>query len=458
MKPVPPLDGTLAMDSQTLAANAHDEGNVVNDQTPYAVLFPGSVKDIQNMIRYCAQNGIKVATNTGRNSVFGQTLAPGGLIINCRSLNTIHSITPNGADVDGGVLWMDLIKAAYGAGLTPAVITGYTQLGIAGTLSIGGLGAITSNRLVSQVDQIQQLQVVTGTGDLVTCSMTENTDLFLAMCAGQGQCGVITRAVVNMIPAPKLARLYRAPYATNDIATCLSDIRTLADRGGRPRGFDWVASVNTAGLNGLVCLWAAVLYNPNMPPPPTSVLMKDCSSTARTAIATDLPYLDYVFLVDTAVNCFKSGQNWDRLVKPWFNVILPDSGVDKYVGTLFPRLTPRDVSPTTFVLLAPLLRSAFTRPLYRVPSSGKWAWVCGVLTNSSLPGPDQAFADAMLARNYEWWRSAAAIGGTRYVEDAIPFSKADWQTHYGAATYSRFAAWKRKFDPHEILAPGAAIF
>src|SRR5690606_5402162 len=100
----------------------------------------------------------------------------------------------------GGVLWMDLIKKAFGEGLTPPAITGYTQLGVAGTLSIGGLGAMTSNTVVSQADQVQRLQVVTGAGDLVDCSPTENADLFNAMCAGQGQCGVIVRATVNMVP------------------------------------------------------------------------------------------------------------------------------------------------------------------------------------------------------------------------------------------------------------------
>jgi FAD/FMN-containing dehydrogenase len=454
MRPVPSLDGELVMDSRTLAENSHDAGNMVTE-TPCAVLYPASVEDIQKMIRYCGQNGIEVATNTGKNSVLGQTLVNGGLIINGRSLNTIHSITPGGAVVDGGVLWMDLIKEAFDVGLTPAVITGYTQLGIAGTLSVGGLGAIASNRLVSQVDQVQQLQVVTGTGELVECSMTENTDLFLAMCAGQGQCGVITRATVNMIPAPQFARYYRAPYT--DIPTFFSDIRTLVNRGGQPGGFDWVASVNNGGLADLVDLWAAVFYDHDSPPPPASTLMRGCSRTAQAAVPVDLPYLDYVFQVDTVVDGWRSAQNWDSLVKPWFNVIVPDSGAEQYVQELFSTLTAQDVSPTTFVVVAPVLLSAFTRPLYRVPSSGTWGWICGILTNSALPAPDPAFAAAMQARNHRWWNKAVAIGGTRYVEDAIPFSPEDWQTHYGSA-YSQFASWKQRFDPHGILAPQVGIF
>jgi FAD/FMN-containing dehydrogenase len=63
----------------------------------------------------------------------------------------------------------------------------------------------------------------------------------------------------------------------------------------------------------------------------------------------------------------------------------------------------------------------------------------------------------MLARNYQLWKNASAIGGTRYLEDAVPFTKSDWQTHYGPV-YPQFAAWKQRFDPYGILAPGPAIF
>ncbi len=241
---VPPLDGRLVMDSATLNQNSRDEGNLVQ-HAPSAVLFPGSVSDIQKMIKYCGENSIKTATNCGKNSVYGQTLVDSGLVIDGRSLDTIHSISASGADVDGGVLWMDLIKSAFTKGLTPAAITGYTQLGVAGTLSIGGLNAITSNRLVGQVDQLQKLEVVTGTGELVECSPTQNSDLFNAMCAGQGQCGVITRATVNMIPAPERARFYRVPYL--DISTMFSDLRLLVNRGGRPGGFDWVGKRQYSG-------------------------------------------------------------------------------------------------------------------------------------------------------------------------------------------------------------------
>ncbi|NRO98427.1 FAD-binding protein [Paraburkholderia sp. NMBU_R16] len=450
---VPPLDGKLVMDSTTLAGNAHDEGNMLW-RTPCAVLYPASVDDISKMIRYCGRFGIGVSPNTGKNSVFGQTLVDGGLMINMRSLATIHSITSTHADVDGGVLWMDLIKAAFAQGVTPASITGYTQLGVAGTLSIGGLNAMTSNRDVWQVNHVAALQAVTGNGDIVRCSAGENTDLFNALRAGLGQCGVITRATVEMVPAKTMARLYRVPYA--DIATFFSDVRTLAARGGRQGGFDWVASVNSTGPVAPIALWAAALFDPSAPPPPTATLMQGCSALAQGGQFVDMPYLDYVFLVDTAVNALRTSANWDRLIKPWINVVLPDSGAQAFVESVVPALGPQDLSATTFLVIVPV-KSGTIAPLLRVPPSTGWHWVFGLLTNSTLPGPDPSYSASMLARNYRLWQSAVAIGGTRYLEDAVPFSKADWQMHYGAV-YEQFAAWKRQFDPHYLLGRGASVF
>lgn len=185
--------------------------------------------------------------------------------------------------------------------------------------------------------------------------------------------------------------------------------------------------------------------------------MSGCSATAHAATPTDLPYTQYVFLVDTLVNSWKATMSWDGLVKPWFNAILPDAGVDGFVESVSPTLTPADVSSTTFVLVMPFLRSAVTRRLFRVPASGTWAWVVGILTNFAQPGPDPAFAAAMTDRNYRWWQNVAAIGGFRYPEDAVPFTRADWQLHFGPE-YAQFAAWKQQFDPCGILNPGPAIF
>ena len=59
--------------------DSRDKGNIVF-HTPCAVLRPGSVEDIQRMIRYCRRYDLKVATRGQTHTMFGQSLSPGLVI------------------------------------------------------------------------------------------------------------------------------------------------------------------------------------------------------------------------------------------------------------------------------------------------------------------------------------------------------------------------------------------
>ena len=52
-------------------------------------------------------------------SVFGQAQADCGIVIDSSTLNRIHSIGPDGAVVDAGVKWSELLNAALRQGLAP---------------------------------------------------------------------------------------------------------------------------------------------------------------------------------------------------------------------------------------------------------------------------------------------------------------------------------------------------
>ena len=49
-------------------------------------------------------------------------------------------------------------------------------------------------------------------------------------------------------------------------------------------------------------------------------------------------------------------------------------------------------------------------------------------------------------------------GGKIYPHYCPILSKEQWQVHYGPETWPRFAAAKRRFDPNNVLTPGAGIF
>src|SRR4029079_3726490 len=105
---------------------------------------------------------------------FGQSQTDAGLVIDMRQINQIHSISNNEADVDAGVIWRDLLLATLEAGRTPPVLTDYlAELTVGGTLSVGGIGGMSFRHGV-QIDNVNEITVVTGMGQVVTCSQGQN--------------------------------------------------------------------------------------------------------------------------------------------------------------------------------------------------------------------------------------------------------------------------------------------
>ena len=73
----PSFDGSLLTDGASLAAAADDFGHMVHRQ-PSAVLKPGSVNDVVEMVRFARRNGIKVAARGQGHSTQGPGAGGGG--------------------------------------------------------------------------------------------------------------------------------------------------------------------------------------------------------------------------------------------------------------------------------------------------------------------------------------------------------------------------------------------
>jgi cytokinin dehydrogenase len=301
-----------------------------------------------------------------------------------------------------------------------------------------------------QIDHVRSLEVVTGKGEVVECSPTRNPDLFEVMLGGLGQCGVITRVRLELVPAKERARTYQFFYGDN--ATFFRDLRTLIER----RGLDHVFALWFPSATCLVYLLQAVaFYDAGQPP---DDLRLTAGVLAPTAVQ-DTTYLEYVTQIDTVIDAFRATLSWDELIKPWFDVWLPDSTVERYVGEVIPTLTPRDIGPTGFVLLFPQRRSRLTRPFLRVPEpdGSGWVFLFDILTSSAQPGPDPTFTREMMDRNSRLFaRARDTFGGVRYPIGSLDFAPDDWRVHYGDV-WELLVARKHRFDPGGILTPGPGI-
>jgi hypothetical protein len=164
--------------------------------------------------------------------------------------------------------------------------------------------------------------------------MSINHELFAAVLGGLGQCGIITRAEINLVPAKPLVRVYLLHHTDN--ATFFRDLRTLLNRGELNGIINrWIP--NPDGTPGLTYeLVANIFFDPSQPPDDQS-LLRELSLPPSAAVQVDLSYPIRVTQVNSLVDFLKRALNWDGLVKPWLHVWLSDSAPSR---TTSPNCSP----------------------------------------------------------------------------------------------------------------------
>jgi FAD/FMN-containing dehydrogenase len=317
---------------------------------------------------------------------------------------------------------------------------------------MGGISGMAYN-IGTQVQHVLELTVVTGKGKVMVCSETQNRKLFDHVLAGLGQCGIIVRAKLKMVPAKPMAANSTAVYF--DPVLLQDDIRVLISRNELDSVYA-IAILDPGGSGQLVWLINVAKFHDASETPDMAFFMRDLHFIPPTFSTVDMPYLDYQLIVDNQIDQLRAFGLFEGVMHPWFDAFLPDSQVGDYVSGIVSGLQPDDVGPFGFVLMFPLFTSTITRPLFRLPDE-ELVWLFDVLTSNSVPGFDADFAANKRARNNVWFEMARDVGGTRYPIGTLDFTPGDWRRHYGSEWHGLKQA-KHEFDPQNILTPGPGIF
>ncbi|MHA6615538.1 FAD-binding protein [Pseudonocardia sp. DLS-67] len=434
---VPGLDGSLHVDPDTRHRCAVDAGRIGTGM-PAAVLRPGSAQDVARVVGYCRRHGIPIAARGLGNTTGGQSLVPGGVVVDATALSGVRAVGPDRATVGAGTTWLELARAAAPHGLAIPAATGYLGLTVGGTLSVGGIPPAVASG--AQVDHVHELEVVTGDGELRRCSPGADRELFEAVLAGLGQFGIITEATVGLVPTPVRVRGWSRPYT--DPAEFFADLRALVRGGEVTEVFgEWWRPGETGELHHL----NAFTFDGELAPP-AGVEVHEAG------------YLEHVTRIDDAVTELRTAIGWDALPKPWLTVWLPDSRVEEVVGATLAEMAPADVGVGGFVLLYTHRRAALTRPSLRLPApDGSDLVHLFTVMTAGPPDAGPGFGAAMLRRNRRLLDRALAAGGTRYPIGTVPSAPADWRDHYGDR-WPHLVDLKRRYDPAGILTPGHAVF
>lgn len=183
----------------------------IRDRDGVLVALPGSVAEVQALLRLCRAEGASVIPEGGRTGLVGGTEAGRGqVVLSLARLAEIEVIEASDriAVVQAGVTLEALQTAAAALGLEPGI-----DLAARGTATIGGMlstnaGGVMAFRNGVMRHRVLGLEAVLPDGSLYSdmTRVVKNAagyDLKHLLIGAEGTLGVITRAVVKLDPVPQ---------------------------------------------------------------------------------------------------------------------------------------------------------------------------------------------------------------------------------------------------------------
>ncbi|KAM7256917.1 hypothetical protein ACFE04_012658 [Oxalis oulophora] len=363
-------ESRLTVDNSDIQVASLDFG-MLSRVEPLAVMHPTSTEDVARLVRAAYESSTnKYFTVSARghgHSINGQAQTKDGVVIEMSNrvglkpqprVNTSEMYV----DVWGGELWIDVLKSTLEYGLAPKSWTDYLYLSVGGTLSNAGISGQAFNH-GPQINNVYELDVVTGKGEVMTCSEENNSELFHAVLGGLGQFGIITRARIALQPTPQRVRWIRVLYSS--FTTFTRDQEYLISL--HEKKFDYVEGFVIVD-EGLVNNWRSSFFSPSNPVKISSIdgannndggvlycleitkdyyqtnahtvdqevdsLLKKLNFIPATTFTTDLPYVDFLDRVHKAELKLRAKGLWE-VPHPWLNLFVPKSRIADFDKGVF---------------------------------------------------------------------------------------------------------------------------
>ncbi len=444
------IAGSVLTDEASRAAVATDFGRL-SVRKPAAVVRPASAEDVARVLQFAANHSLGVATRGAGHSQTGQSLSE-HIVLEMTSLDQVKHLDEKACVVvcQGGLKWRSLVEWLAPQHLSPPVLTNNLDVTVGGTLSTAGLG-VASWRHGTQADNCLELEVVTGTREIVRCSRTANPELFDAVRAGVGQFGVITEATLNLRRHQPKFRSYYLLY--DDLGALLEDLKSVIT----DARFDYLESwcvpcaqgfKRVAGQRQAFAQWFyplhATVETDGAAPPETSQKLRGLKFY-RHLHTEDGNIGEFFTRLDALFALWKRGGFWEN-AHPWMECVLPWQATPFYITQVLQNMPPQAVMGG-HILLWPARGSASSVPLFMRPP-GEFLMGFGI-----LPAIPRHLVDETLPRLNQASQASMMMGAKRYLSGWIAFETAQWKAHYGD-WWPTIVSLKKKFDPQGVLNPG----
>jgi FAD/FMN-containing dehydrogenase len=200
--------GAVALDA-ALPTVAAAEPTVLNDAsglnpTPvfrHWVVQPNEqavfIARLRNELKAAAAENRPVCIGAARHSMGGQSLPRDGLAITVNSARCEVDRSAKTFSAGAGTRWYHVIAALDRIGFSPAVMQSNHDFGVAATFSVNAHGwPVPYGPFGSTV---RSLRLMLADGTVMTCSRTENSELFQLAMGGYGLVGIVLEVEAGMV-------------------------------------------------------------------------------------------------------------------------------------------------------------------------------------------------------------------------------------------------------------------
>jgi len=449
------IQGQVLSDEPSRKAVSGDFGRMIY-RVPAVVVRPSKAEDVAAVLRFARERGCAVSTRAAAHTQTGQALNEGGILLDMTSMSRILDVDAAGmtATCEAGVVWKDLVAHIAPKRLIPPVLTNNLNVTIGGTHSMAGLG-VASWKYGAQGDNCLELEAVTPSGDIVTCSREKNDELFWATLSGLGNFAVLTKAKIRLREFKPNIRVHHLLY--DDLKALMADARTVMSDARFDyieswcvpcvQGFRKVEGVRQVFAQWFYPLHCTVEYEPGRPPD-SQKLLSGLSFYKHTHTE-EMAIHDFANRLEPLFDLWRRMGYWDN-AHPWMETLLPWESAEPYITQVLENLPPPALGGG-HILLWPSNGRTSNLKLFMRPDD---EWIMGF---GILPGVPKDLLDRAVEKLNMASDLSVLMGGKRYLSGLIHFDKARWQNHFGPY-WGEVKRLKKKYDPHGILNPGFIDF
>ncbi|KAI4319616.1 hypothetical protein MLD38_033196 [Melastoma candidum] len=478
---------------------------------PSAILHPNSVADISATVKLVFELGpssqLTVAARGHGHSLQGQAQAHKGLVICMESVRSqgmrVHAGKDPFVDTPGGELWINVLHETLKHGLAPRSWTDYLHLTVGGTLSNAGISGQAFLH-GPQINNILELDVITGRGDILTCSDKQNSDLFYGVLGGLGQFGIITRARISLGPAAERVKhipqkenfrrgLKRNIYMTcytfqvmwikmlyHEFSTFSRDQEHLMSSGETFDYMEGFVMINRTGLldnwrssfspkdpvradqfisDGkiLYCLEVAKYFDrheQDVAERGVERLLSELNYIPATLFLSEVSLVEFLDRVHISEMKLREKGLWE-IPHPWLNILVPRRKIHGFAEQVFGQIvTDSNNGP---ILIYPVNQSRWNNETSLVTPDEDVFYIVAFLSSPIPSASTRDSVEHILARNQRIVNYCFRMitGCKQYLPHYS--TQEEWRAHFGPK-WEVMMRRKLLYDPLAILAPRQRIF